>query len=112
MMNLILIVILVAILVVIAIGFSSYNIEPVNGDDSQSDLGLCLQGYQSVCDKLDIEKINSEMLKIAGGQTQCFNDVNDFFQEKMKHINDTDFTIVYPCPEFNRSQVPEDESGK
>jgi hypothetical protein len=81
------------------------------GDDSQSDLGLCLEGNQRICDKLDIEKINNDMLKIAG-RTECFNDINDFFTEKIKHINDTDITIMFPCPELNRSQIPQDESGK
>lgn len=42
----------------------------------------------------------------------CFSRFEDFVKEKLKHINDTDFEIIFPCEEFNKSAVPEDESGK
>ncbi|HJX79174.1 hypothetical protein [Glutamicibacter sp.] len=94
----------------------------VYGDDNESDLGLCLRHFQRYCDKIDIERTMDQLLQRArewnlnhsayGQQTECFSDINDFFREKIKHINDTDITIVFPCPELNRSQIPEDESGK
>ena len=32
-----------------------------HGDDTESDFGLCYQGYQFACDRLDIEKIQQLM---------------------------------------------------
>jgi hypothetical protein len=95
----------------------------VYGDDNENDLGLCINyHFQRYCDKIDIEKTMDQLLERArewnlnhsayGQQTACFSNLDDYFRERLQHINDTDYNIIFPCPEFNRNQTIEDESGK
>ena len=44
--------------------------------------------------------------------TVCFEDLNNYFKYRLEHANDTDFKIVFPCPPFDKSKLPEDESNK
>lgn len=45
-------------------------------------------------------------------EKMCFNRFEDFVKERLKHINDTNYEILFQCDELNRSAIPEDESGK
>lgn len=53
-------------------------------------------------------KINPEPVE---GQTACFatEDLKKLF---LNHSTDTQYKILGPCKELNRSAIPEDESGK
>jgi len=43
----------IIIVVVLLITWANH----VRADDTESDLDLCIRGYQAYCDKLDIEKL-------------------------------------------------------
>ena len=51
---------------------------------------------------------------VAGqGMTMCVDDLNEYFKQRLQHMNDTEFTVVHPCPPLDLSEMPRDsESGK
>lgn len=41
----------------------------------------------------------------------CFDDITAFKRYVQDHANGSEETIVYPCPPFDKSKVPEFEGG-
>lgn len=106
--GLILIILIAAILI-------WHFIDVVWGDDTESDLGLCLNYHiKAKCDKLDIEKLMNQLQTRAeqwnGDVKMCFENgtlMNKFLEENPGGH----FDITVPCPPFKPPQQ-EDESGK
>jgi hypothetical protein len=44
----------------------------------------------------------------------CFSKLDDYFKERLRHINDTDYSVIFPCPEDDNllnQTYDKDESG-
>jgi hypothetical protein len=86
-----------AIIIIIAIGFSAYNIQPVEGDDTEADLGWCLRHFQKYCDKVDIEGTMDQLLNRTREWNRLHNySIEPQAYEEFKGMNHTDTEDVIP----------------
>jgi hypothetical protein len=49
-----------------------------------------------ICLIIGISSYSNE--PVNGDQSACFNRLDDYFQQRVKHINDTEFKMFFPCP--------------
>jgi len=91
--------VIAAILTIIAIGFSAYNNQVVEGDDTESDLGWCLRHFQNYCDKVDIEKLSNQLLERAKEWNEDHNNTgycHDHFNNGTKFCHMDNASKIMP----------------